>query len=44
MMVTNIQVKTFEKKFEDLSKRFEKTCSFCDGDFNKFCIELQKGV
>lgn len=38
MMVTNIQVCEVQQNFR------ENTCSFCDGDFNKFCIEFQKGV
>lgn len=29
---------------EDLLKRFAKTYKFCDGDINKFCQMLRKGV
>ena len=35
----------YEKQFEeDLAKRFENTCGFCDGDINKFCLMLWKGM
>ena len=37
--------KNYEKQFEeDLAKRFENTCGFCDGDINKFCLMLWKGM
>ena len=33
-----------KKVDEDLSKRFENTCQFCDEGINKFCLILQKVV
>ena len=36
--------KPYEKKFEDLFKRFQSTCKFCDGDIYKFYFRLQKVV
>ena len=37
--------KNYEKQLEeDLAKRFENTCGFCDGDINKFCLMLWKGM
>ena len=35
--------KNYEKKFDDLAKRFEKHASV-DGDTKKFCLMLQKDV
>lgn len=36
--------KPYEKKFEDLFKRFQSTCKFCDGDIDKFYFRLRKVV
>ena len=29
---------------KDVMKRFAKTYEFCDGDINKFCLMLRKGI
>ena len=37
--------KNYEKEFDqDLIKRFANTYKLCDGDINKFCLMLRKGV
>lgn len=35
---------TIKKIDEDLAKRFQNNCNFCDGDINKFCLMLQKNI